>query len=208
MEQTPHRREIFERELADLSRRYGRPIEQWVQISTPESPDGPAGFPLSSRRTAEVVLIVPRRRERVLVHTKNFYPSGVWRLPTGGLRRRESIERAVRRESLEEIGLAQQPTRFLFHIHFRWERSEKSFQSFGFLLSEAHGKIRSRDRREQISAFRDSDRRTIQGIAQRLERLRGSWTAWGRFRAVPHRALLAAWPPGGLNPGDAEDARS
>jgi hypothetical protein len=103
---------------------------------------------------------------------------------------------------MEEMGVALQPTRFLFHIHFRWEKSEKSFQSFGFLLSEARGKIRSRDRREQISAFRDSDRQSIRGIAQRLERLRGSWTAWGRFRAVPHRALLAAWPDRGFSAGE------
>ena len=198
MDRTPHRSEIFQRELAELSRRLGRPMEQWVRISTPESPRGPAGFPLSSPRTAEVVLIVPRPRERVLVHTKNFYPTGVWRLPTGGLHRRESIEKAVCRESMEETGHALQPRRFLFHIHFRWERSDNDFQSFGFLMSQAHGKIRSRDRREQISAFRDSDRRAIRGIAQRLETLRGTWIAWGRFRAVPHRTLLAAWPAGGF----------
>ena len=153
---------------------------------------------MTSRRTAEVVLVVPRGNNKVLVHTKNFYPAGIWRLPTGGLRRRESIERAVLRESMEETGQELHPARFLFHILFRWEGADKAFQSFGFLMSEAQGKVRSRDRREQISAFRDSDRRGMRRIAQRLESLRGTWTSWGRFRAIPHRALLGLWPEEGL----------
>ena len=205
MDATPHCNEALQKELVELCRRYGDPAEEWVHISTPASIPGPAGFPLSSRRTAEVVLIVPRSGGRVLVHTKSFYPAGVWRLPTGGLRRRESIERAVRREATEETGQSLLPVRFLFHIHFRWEKSGKDFQSFGFLMSEAQGKIRSRDRREHISAFRDSDRSAMQRITHRLESLRGTWTAWGKFRAVPHRSLLRVWPVDGFTVGEAMD---
>lgn len=198
MENSPNRKDVIAKELADLSLRFGKPVEEWVTILKPESSTGPAGFPLSSRRTAEVVLIVPRTNGRILFHTKGFYPSGIWRLPTGGLHRRESIEAALRRETFEEVGQDLSPTRFLFHIHFRWDNSDKDFQSYGFLMSEAHGPIQSRDRREQISAFRDLDRPAVQTIAKRLESLHGTWTAWGKFRAIPHRALLRLWSDDGF----------
>jgi 8-oxo-dGTP pyrophosphatase MutT (NUDIX family) len=187
-------------QIETLGARFGRPAEALVEIRRPSHATGPAGFPLSSRRTSEVVLVVPRKSDTVLVHTKNFYPTGIWRLPTGGIRRREPIDAAVRRESLEETGQPLEPVRFLFHLRFRWDGFDKEFHSFGFLMSRAEGKLESLDRREQIAAFRDSDRSDLQSLTQRLESLRGNWTGWGRFRAGPHRALLRLWPKEGFEP--------
>ncbi len=192
-----HKRPDPQAEYAYLRTRFGDPVEKCVTIERKNLTKGPAGFPLSSRRTAEVVLVVPRDGGRILVHTKRFYPAGVWRIPTGGLHRQEAIEAAVKREAMEETGLRLLPLRFLFHIHFRWDDLDKEFQSYGFLLTEASGKIQSRDRREQISAFRDADRSEIKSIAGRLASLRGSWSSWGIFRAAPHQALLEVWPEEG-----------
>ena len=187
----------YEREVAVLQDQYGPPLDEWITIDRLHETTGPAGFPLSSRRTSEVVFVVPRTRNRILFHTKRFYPAGVWRLPTGGLHRRESIEAAVRREILEETGLSLQPVRFLFHLRFRWTGTRKEFQSFGFLMSPAHGALRSRDRREQIAGFRDLSRSQAVRMADRLASLGGSWESWGRFRAAPHHAVLRLWPPDG-----------
>jgi 8-oxo-dGTP pyrophosphatase MutT (NUDIX family) len=188
------RKPIYAHELEKLAERLGQPRSEQIEIAASSHSNGPAGFPLTSRRTAEVVLVVPRPAGRVLVHTKNFYPSGIWRLPTGGIHRGESIEAAVRRESVEETGLALVPERFLFHLRFCWDGFDKDFQSFGFLMNAADGRIQSRDPKEQITAFRDSTREEIEAIAQRLETLQGNWSAWGRFRAAPHRVLLRVWP--------------
>ena len=98
------RHPTLRQQIRTLAEGYGRPAEQLVEIRRPSHSSGPAGFPLSSRRTAEVVLIVPRPDDCVLVHTKEFYPSGIWRLPTGGIQRSETIERALRREAVEETG--------------------------------------------------------------------------------------------------------
>jgi 8-oxo-dGTP pyrophosphatase MutT (NUDIX family) len=196
---TPPRTPSLRKQIEALGAIYGRAAEELVEIRRPSHASGPAGFPLSSRRTSEVVLIVPRPNNKILVHTKNFYPSGIWRLPTGGIRRRERIETALRREVIEEIGQALEPVRFLFHLRFHWDGYEKEFHSFGFLMSRPRGRITSLDRREQISAFRDSDRPGLRGIADRLESLRGNWVGWGRFRAAPHRTLLRLWPREGFD---------
>jgi hypothetical protein len=57
-------------------------------------------------RRGEVVLIVQKPDDRILLHTKPFYPAGVFRLPTGGLKPEESINDGLVRELYEETGLA------------------------------------------------------------------------------------------------------
>jgi 8-oxo-dGTP pyrophosphatase MutT (NUDIX family) len=184
-------------EIASLADRYGAPLSRTIEFPAVSTSTGPAGFPLSSPRTAEVVLIVPRRLNKILTHTKHFYPSGIWRLPTGGIQRGEGIEHALLRESVEETGNELRPVSFLFRIEYRWEGSGKRFDSFGFLMSEAAEPIASRDPREQITAFRDVGRDGLRRIGERLESLGGSWRQWGLFRTVPHRTLLHLWPPSG-----------
>jgi 8-oxo-dGTP pyrophosphatase MutT (NUDIX family) len=104
------------------------------------------------------------------------------------------IERAALRECEEETGIRLAPVRFLFILHYIWEGSTKEFQSYAFLTEIAEGKVLSRDRKEQITAFRDAGRPDIAAVVERLETLSGNWSAWGRFRAAPHRALLQVWP--------------
>ncbi len=206
MDPRPPKGNDLQKEVSNLTERYGKPEEELIRIHQLSHTRGPAGFPLSSRRTAEVVLIVPRPQGKVLIHTKSFYPSGVWRLPTGGLHPGEAIEGALLREGLEETGHLLPPVRFLFYLRFQWEGSPKEFRSYGFLTATADGRIASRDPREQITAFRDAGRREIAMIVERLETLSGSWSAWGRFRAAPHRALLKIWPETGeLDAGPAHE---
>jgi NAD+ diphosphatase len=185
-----------ERELDELAKRFGEPVRDVIPIHRFSRSRGPSGFPLSSRRTAEVVLVIPRPSVKILVHTKRFYPTGVWRLPTGGLHPGESIENALLREGREETGLCLTPSRFLFHLRYDWEGVDKVFQSYGFLTEPTDGTITSSDPHEQITAFQDIDRSGLVAVIERLETLAGTWTAWGRFRAAAHRVILKMWPEG------------
>jgi 8-oxo-dGTP pyrophosphatase MutT (NUDIX family) len=185
------------REIDALAKEFGEPSRESVLIHRISLSRGPAGFPISSRRTAEVVLVIPRPGMRILVHTKSFYPNGVWRLPTGGLHLNESIKNALLREGREETGLVLTPVRFLFHMSYSWEGSDKDFQSYGFLTDPTEGMISSSDPHEQITAFRDITRSELVSVVERLETLSGTWAAWGKFRAAAHRVVLKMWPEGG-----------
>ena len=180
-------------EISALIERYGDPIRDIVQIPLAMPVLGQAGLSGSSSRKAEVVLIVPRAQDRVLIHTKSFYPSGVWRLPTGGIEPGERIEEAVLREAQEETGQALRPVRFLFRITYRWQGAGRGFDSHGFIMDEALGEIRDQEPAERIAAFRDASREEIDRIAAHLESLSGSWRSWGLFRARPHRLLSQLW---------------
>ncbi|MCS7179708.1 MAG: NUDIX domain-containing protein, partial [Anaerolineae bacterium] len=49
-------------------------------------------------REGEVVLLLRRADGSLLLHTKTFYPDGVYRLPSGGIRRGEKVLAAAARE--------------------------------------------------------------------------------------------------------------
>ncbi|MDM7916230.1 MAG: NUDIX hydrolase [Candidatus Eisenbacteria bacterium] len=181
-------------ELLSLAKDLGSPVCESVHLPRGGSGTDRSAFPLSSRRTAEIVLVVPRPGAKVLLHSKDFYPAGLYRLPTGGLHKREPIADGLRREGLEETGNALAPKRFLFAIEYTWDYSAKRFESFGFLMEAAEGPIISQDAEERILGFLDADRVALERYTRQLEGLSGRWSAWGKFRAVPHRILLGLWP--------------
>jgi ADP-ribose pyrophosphatase YjhB (NUDIX family) len=72
-----------------------------------------------------------------------------------------------------------------------------TFVTFAFLLDEVGGTLDPRDPGEQIESFREVEIATLPELAAMLEsvgdgfdpRIGGSWTDWGRFRAVVHRVV-------------------
>ena len=87
-------------ELRTLSRKYGKP--QRVTLKLLRLPLAPNK---SADRRGEVVLAICHGGNKVLLHTKSFYPDGVFRLLSGGIRPDESVENALLREAREETGL-------------------------------------------------------------------------------------------------------
>jgi 8-oxo-dGTP pyrophosphatase MutT (NUDIX family) len=143
----------------------------------------------AKNRRGEVVLVLQPEPGRVLVHTKAFYPPGVYRLPTGGILPGEAILDALRREAAEETGLSVEPERFLGLVEYRFRREaeEASFASWAFLLRPVgRGAVHSQDTAEQIAEFRAVPVEDLRRIAAQLRALPLPWTDWGRFRAVVH----------------------
>ncbi len=64
------------------------------------------------KREAEVVPVIRRRNGLYLVHTKAFYPQGVYRLLTGGIKPGEPLLDALAREAQEETSLTLRIERF------------------------------------------------------------------------------------------------
>ncbi|MDO8586850.1 MAG: NUDIX hydrolase [Armatimonadota bacterium] len=140
------------------------------------------------RVCGEVVMVVPRPTEAVLVMTKAFYPEGVYRLPSGGIHRGEQVEDALNRELLEETGFALPVDRFLARLDYllRCENREISFSSYMYLMQPTDETPRCSDAEEQITGFRDVPIAQLAVIAEQLRSLPGRWQDWGRFRAIAH----------------------
>ena len=143
-------------------------------------------------RDAEVVILVRRRNGRFLVHTKAFYPQGVYRLPSGGIEPGEDILAALEREAYEETGLDLSIERFLGIIRYHFVRRGRvvPFVSYIFGLVEVGGTLGAIDSEEAIVGYREVTLSEIVDLADQLESLSPDWLAWGRFRAAAHRFVV------------------
>lgn len=159
-------------------------------------------------------MVIRRPSGRLLLTTKDFYPRGAYRLPTGGIAHGEGILDALLRETREETGLDVEIRRFLTWIDYyipaqpggagrsgatrltTYERAGM-FHTFAFLLDETGGTLGALDPDERILDFREIDADQLPTVAANLEGIAseistdivGDWADWGRFRAVVHRAV-------------------
>lgn len=187
-----------EAELSALARRFGAP--RVIRSPIPDHFDDPIRKP---DRFGEVCMVIRRPNGRVLLSIKTFYPRGAYRLPTGGIHHGETILDALLREAHEETGLDLEVERFLARIAYTAAGRPESgslFHTFAFLLAERGGTLGALDQSEQIEDWREVAPADLGDVADFLDDLRtsgtldigGDWRAWGRFRAVVHRAVHEA----------------
>ena len=152
-------------------------------------------------------MVVRRPSGAVLLAIKTFYPRGAYRLPTGGIASGEPILDALLRETHEETGLQTEVRRFLAQIAYHGEGEPTGtplFHTFAFLLDETSGTLGALDASEQIEGWREVAVADLPRVADFLDDLRtqgtqdigGDWRAWGKFRAVVHRAVHQALASG------------
>ncbi|MBN1402221.1 MAG: NUDIX hydrolase [Anaerolineae bacterium] len=171
--------------------RFGLPALEQVQLSVTEDTIAERER-VRKRRVAEVIMLLERKSGLYLVHTKAFYPNGVYRLISGGIKAGEDLLAAVHRETHEETGLDVCIRDFLavFQFHFTHGHVTVPFTSFLFHVQETGGVLANHDPAEAITDFRDVTFEELEHIAQKLEGLSPGWIDWGRFRAAPHRFVL------------------
>lgn len=173
---------VTEAMLADAARRWGEPrrLSLAFEISARER-DMISGS-RRDERSHDVTFFVARD-ERFAVIAKPSYPDGVWRAPSGGLHRGESIEEGARREALEETGLDIDLERYLLRIDARFTAGEavEPWHTQVFLARARPGELAPRDRRE-ISAARWATRAELQGPIR--DALLGTGYALFRYRAA------------------------
>ena len=93
-----------EAEISQLRAEYG-PSQRWrmvLEMSGPSFDDWLRKMVTSPNRRGEVVLAIQRPDGRMLLHTKRFYPEGIYRLPSGGVHPDEPVLSGVIREAKEE----------------------------------------------------------------------------------------------------------
>jgi 8-oxo-dGTP pyrophosphatase MutT (NUDIX family) len=189
------------RELDELATRYGAPLVVNAPI------DDSFKDPIWKRdRYGEVCMVVRRPSGKILLSIKTFYPRGAHRLPTGGIHHGEGVYDALFRETHEETGLTTTVRRFLTRIAYAPLSSPGAppvFHTFAFLLDELGGTLDALDKTERIEEWREIAIDDLPRVADALDHLTtqgtedigGDWRAWGKFRAVVHRAVYDALSP-------------
>jgi ADP-ribose pyrophosphatase YjhB (NUDIX family) len=181
---------VDENEIRALAARYGEPL-RWTRIIAASGKWNPWWAPKLDQRRGEVVLAITRPNDRVLVHTKRFYPPGIFRLPTGGIHWGENADDAARREAFEETGLEILLARFVGVVEYDFRVGEEHlpFVSYVFVTAETEANPRVMDADEAITEFRAVPVVDLGRMAAELEGLTGEWREWGLCRALPHRML-------------------
>ncbi len=182
-------------ELETLRRLYGPfPVES-VTLPVSEAFFVQGRTPIGTMRRAEVLLVLQAPDRRILLHTKRFYPPGVLRLPTGGIRNGESVEDALRREVKEETGLNVGEHRLLGVLLYDILFGEKHvpFASYVYWV-RAHSKdVAPEDAEEEISAFRWVLPEELPRITEALRHVPPAWQDWSRFRRLGHEFVIRHW---------------
>lgn len=176
-------------EIAQLSALYGTPVRQRCVLHVSDATAQWWASEKCHQGAGEVVLFIHLHTGDLLLHTKDFYPAGVFRVPSGGIKTGEGLCDAVRREALEETGLEVAIERFLAVIEFEFRCQELiiPYPSYLFLLRAVGGILKTMDKDERITAFTTVPMLDLFSVAERLENLPPDWHDWGQFRALPHR---------------------
>lgn len=187
---------IDEVEVAWLMSRYGPSRRLHVSIAMAETEFTYWWQKLVEQcnRRGEVVLAIQRADGNVLVHTKSFYPAGLYRLLTGGVFPWEKVLFGARREAKEETGFDIRIARMagIVTYHFYNGGRYMPFVSYVLLARSDEARPTAADTAERISGFRFVPPAQLRYIAQTLRQLSGHLAGWGAFRALPHELVADA----------------
>jgi ADP-ribose pyrophosphatase YjhB (NUDIX family) len=182
---------ISPEEIEELSRQYD-PIERRsYSLEVGKRNFGDWRRELAEKRRGEVVFVV-KRPAGVILHTKDFYPPGTYRLPSGGVRWGESVLSALHREAREEMGLEIEVERFLGLLQYEFCCQEETmpFVSYVFLVREAGGELAPQDKEERILSFRQVPVAELSAVGDSLRAMEEGWRDWGEFRAIAHDFVI------------------
>jgi len=177
--------------LAEAAGRWGVPLvyRDRIQFWSPADVDHWLALYRRGQRVAEAIYVLKLPGGETLLHTKAFYPDGVYRLPGGGIARGETPWDAAVREAAEETGLATRPAALLGYADVELVAGEArvAMPNYIFLLEPVEpgaDPVPSPD--EDISGFRRVPWQELPAVAGALVGLEGGWRHWGRYRAIGH----------------------
>jgi len=181
---------VDEVEIAQLNAEFGPGERRRIslEMSAPSFDDWLRRMVTNPNRRGEVVLAIQRPDERTLLHTKQFYPKRIYRLPSGGVHPGEPVLSGAIREAKEETNLDVTVDRFLGTVEYEFHREGRQvpFVSYVFLVQATNDQPVVQDPEEQITGFRYATLPEMRSVAAQLRALPPKWADWGRFRAPPH----------------------
>ncbi|MCB9076210.1 MAG: NUDIX hydrolase [Anaerolineaceae bacterium] len=193
----PYFKKVYNQKvLQNLSKRYGPVLYHHLEmsVSTEVMLNMVKKMDKKSPRRGEAVMVIPNLAGQIWLHTKKFYPSGVYRLMTGGLDPGENPEKALIREVFEETGFMAEIDRCLAVVTYELTNGtgQYPFVSFVFLTKPTDGVPTPTDSGETIEDFKAVPVEELFETARQLRQLEGDFADWGRFRAVTHELAAQA----------------
>ena len=187
-------------EIEELARQYG-PVERRSYSLKRDGERCEYWRRALTKRRGEVIFVV-ERPAGVILHTKDIYPSGIYRLPSGGVSWGESVLSALHREVREEMGLEIEVKRFLglLEYQFRCQEETLPFVSYVFLVRGGKGELIPQDEEERILSFRQVTVAELAAVADSLRAVEEDWRDWGEFRAIAHDFVVEMM--GGIHDDD------
>lgn len=184
--------------LAEAAGRWGVPLVYRDRVEFWSTADVDHWLSMYERgeRVAEAIYVLRLPGGQTLLHTKAFYPAGVFRLPGGGIARGEAPWDAAVREAAEETGLATRPAALLGYADVELVAatgSRVTMPNYIFLLEPLEpGAEPVPSAEEGISEFRRIPWEDLAASAEALLNLEGRWRHWGHYRAIGHQLAYQA----------------
>lgn len=146
---------------------------------------------VANDRRGEVVFGVVRPNGRLILVTCEDYPKGIYRVPTGGINYGEDILAAVKRETMEELGLKTEILSFggVIKLKFSHKEDSEMFYCYLFLLKEVSGNLLEDATDVEVSQVLEADYDIACKVHNDLLNIKGKWADWGKFRAVTTKAM-------------------
>lgn len=133
------------------------------------------------------MLIVLNDENKVMVMTKEHYPKGLYRIPTGGIEEKENLQKGAERELEEETGIKAKP-KLIDKIEYT-SQGKTIFTTYLFLTKSSQ-KPESQDKNEKISGFKYLNKKELEEATAKLENMKYVKEGWGKFRAIAHKEVL------------------
>jgi 8-oxo-dGTP pyrophosphatase MutT (NUDIX family) len=152
---------------------------------------------LGRGREAEVIFVLRRPPDEVLLVNKAAYPAGTYRLPTGGVEAAESPQAAAVREIYEETGYRVTGPGLVGVVDYTlyWQEppapqpTDTAFVSYVFTAEVADDQEPEAALPGEIQGYRWVPLHELDEIARHLRSLPQDWVYWGRFRAVSYEFI-------------------
>ncbi len=135
--------------LSEIERKYGTPRE--LVMTFPMSPIEFRMLKDSMRdgRNSDVTMFI-FKEDKVIVIAKPFYPEGLYRAPSGGIKPGENLELTAKREAYEETGTEIDLERYILRIRvsFVCDREKTEWTSHVFTARYISGELKPIDTHE------------------------------------------------------------
>lgn len=173
--------------IAELEARFGRPVEGRFEFAFGESEWRLLRASQRGWRAHDVTLFIAKDGRYAAVRKHSYLP-GLFRAPSGGVERGESVEAGALREALEETGLAIRLDRYVFRslARFTYEGESVDWTSHVFAADWRSGEIAPIDTDEIAEALWV----TREELAASVPRLLAAASGGLRYRAALTEAVL------------------